>query len=450
MNAPMETPVVAPPYTTAGEHRIVIVGGGAGGLELATRLGDTLGKKGRAQIVLIDRQRTHMWKPLLHQVAAGRLDMGDNATEYAAQARWHHFRFIHGAMEGLDRAAHRVHVAATRDRDGRTITPARAIAYDTLIIAVGSTVNDFGTPGVAEHAIKLDSTEHAEYFNEMLINACIRANTQSEPLRPGQLQVGIVGAGATGVELAAELRKSFDELSRYGLSARVAEQVRLRIIEAGPRILPGLPEDVADGVRELLEAQGVDIRVAQAVTALTEDGMSLADGTQLPCELMVWAAGVKAPAVLARLDGLQTNKNNQIQVHDTLQSITDEDIFAFGDCAACPMADGALVPPRAQSAHQQARLLEKTIAARLQGDPLPRYRYRDFGSVLGLGDRHAIGTLMGGLIGGRVKIHGLVARWTYILLYKQHLLALHGWLKPLLDTIARALLRQTEPHVKLH
>jgi NADH dehydrogenase len=446
-------PIVPDARSTADPslHRIVIVGGGAGGLELATRLGDKFGKKQRANITLVDRKRTHVWKPLLHQVAAGRMDMDDDELEYLAQSRWHHFRYFNGYMDGLDRTNKRIFIAPTVDEDGNEITPRRAVPYDTLVIAVGSTSNDFGTPGVAEHAIALDSTEQAERFNRKLMNACLRANSQHEPLRPGQLHVAIIGAGATGVELAAELHKTTREIASFGLDNMDFDQtVKLTVIEAGPRIVPQLPEPLSAGVADLLRSLGVDVMTGRRVTSITADGIELEDGTTIPSELKVWAAGIKAPAFLAGLDGLETNRINQIVVRDTLQSTVVDDVFALGDCAACALPYGGMVPPRAQAAHQQASLLLKSMKARLTGQALPTYRYQDFGSLVSLGHYSTVGSLMGGLIGGSVKIQGLFAKVMYKSLYKMHLLALHGWLKVLLDTIGRTLIRRTEPHVKLH
>jgi NADH dehydrogenase len=446
-------PIVPDARSTADPslHRIVIVGGGAGGLELATRLGEKFGKKRRASITLVDRNRTHIWKPLLHQVAAGRMDMDDDDLEYLAQARWHHFRYFNGSMDGLDRANKRIFVAATMDEEGREITPRRAVPYDTLVIAVGSASNDFGTPGVAEHAIALDSAEQAQRFNRKLINACLRANSQLEPLRPGQLHVAIIGAGATGVELAAELHKTTREIASFGLdNIEFDKTAKLTVIEAGPRIVPQLPEPLSAGVADLLRGLGVDVMTGRRVTAITPEGVQLEDGTLIPSELKVWAAGIKAPAFLAGIDGLETNRINQLVVRDTLQTTADDDIFALGDCAACALPGGGFVPPRAQAAHQQATLLVKSVAARLGGRPLPAYRYQDFGSLVSLGHYSTVGSLMGGLIGGSVKIQGLFAKVMYKSLYKMHLLALHGWLKVLLDTIGRTLIRRTEPHVKLH
>src|SRR6202008_3872198 len=141
----------------AGLHRIVVVGGGAGGLELATQLGNKLGRQKKAHITLIEKQRTHFWKPHLHEIAAGSMDIGVYQTNYLAQAHWHNFRYRIGEMIGLDRKRREVIVAPFVDEDGDRVTPRRRFGYDTLIIAVGSLTNDFGTPGVREHAISFEN-----------------------------------------------------------------------------------------------------------------------------------------------------------------------------------------------------------------------------------------------------------------------------------------------------
>ena len=433
-------------------HRIVIVGGGAGGLELATRLGDTLGRRGTAQITLIDRSRTHLWKPLLHEVAAGSMDVDQHTLDYLAQARWHHFRFRLGSMAGLDRERRVVQVAPTHDDEGRLLIGERDIRYDTLVIAVGSGTNDFGTPGAQEHAISLDMPAQAERFHNRLINACIRANAQRAPLRPEQLHVAIIGAGATGVELAAELHHTTRELVAFGLERIDAERdIRITLIEAGPRVLPVLPERLSISTLELLEKLRIQVLTGARVTAVEADSVLIADGRRIPAELTVWAAGIKAPDFLKDLAGLETNKLNQLVVTPELQTTRDPDIFALGDCAACawPGRDHN-VPPRAQAAQQQASLLASTLQRRLAGKPLRPFVYRDFGSLVSLGNYSTVGTLMGALIGGSLFIEGLFARLMYVSLYRMHLYALHGFAKVFFDTLARLITRRTEPRVKLH
>ncbi len=432
--------------------RIVIVGGGAGGLELATRLGDTLGRRGRADVTLIERGRSHLWKPLLHQAAAGTLGIDDNELNYMAQATWHHFNYRLGAMDGLDRTRKLVRVAPTVDEDGREIIARRTIPYDILVIAVGSQNNDFGTPGAAEHAIALDTPDDARRFHRRLVNACIAANTQTEPLRPEQLKVVAIGAGATGVELAAELHNTARVLAAYGLDRIDSEhEIHVSLVEAAPRILPPLPERLSNAAAAELSKMGVRIHTSKRVTEVTPTGVHTADGDFLPAELVVWAAGVKAPEFLREIDGLETNRVNQLVVRPTLQSTRDDAVFALGDCAACVWEGHAgNVPPRAQAAHQQASLLARQIPRILAGKPLRAFHYRDFGSLVSLGEHSTVGTLMGGLSKGSMFIEGHFALFIYWLLYRMHLHALHGFWKTTFLTLARMISRTTEPHIKLH
>jgi NADH dehydrogenase len=433
-------------------HHVVIVGGGAGGLELATRLGDSLGRKGKAHITLIDRNRTHVWKPLLHEIAAGSMNPDKHELEYLAQAHWHHFYFRLGNMDGIDRAKREVYVAPYHDEDGVEVIPRRTFKYDTLIIAVGSTTNDFGIAGASEYSIALDTQYQAERFHRRLHNALVRAQTQVEPVQAGQLEVVIVGAGATGVELAAELHNTTRELTAYGLDKIDPDRdVRISLIEASDRVLPALPPRLSKKVDHELRKLRVHLYNGERVTEVTDKGVYTHSGRFIPSELVVWAAGIKAPDFLAQLDGLETNRINQLVVTGTLQTTVDENVFAFGDCAACPWpGHNENVPPRAQSAHQQASMLVKTVKRRIAGKPLPEYMYRDYGSLVNLGRYTTVGNLMGAVSGGSLFIEGLVARLMYESLYKMHLMTLHGFFTVMLQTLARMITRRTEAHVKLH
>ena len=438
---------------SADLHRIIVIGGGAGGLELVTRLGDRLGRRKLADVTLIDKSRTHLWKPLLHEVAAGTMDFAVHEIDFLAQAHWHHFRYRVGEMIGLDRRSREVELAPYFDDEGRQVTAKRSFPYDTLIIAVGSQTNDFGTPGVREHAVSLDTPLDAGRFQRRLVNAYIRGHSQPEALRPEQLRVAIIGAGATGTELAAELHYATRQLVAYGLDRIDPEKdIRIELIEAADRILPALPERLSKAASDLLAGLGVRVHTASKVAEVVATGVKLASGTFLPAELVVWAAGVKAPDVLRDLDGLETNRINQLVVLPTLQTTRDQNIFALGDCAACQWLDrpGNLVPPRAQAAHQQATHLARQIRRRLDGQELQPWRYRDFGSLVSLGEYSTVGNLMGGLLGGNLWIEGLFARLMYRSLYKLHEYALHGPIKVTFDTLARLITRRTEPHVKLH
>ena len=437
-------------------HDVVIVGGGAAGIELATLLGNRFGSRGgrrpRARITLVECARTHLWKPLLHAVAAGSMDPGEYEVNYLAQAHWHGFRYRFGEMIGLDRAAKEVRLAATFDDEGRQITPPRSVRYDTLVIAIGSVTNDFGTPGVVQYAVPLETPSEAARFNRRLVNACIRAQAQEEPVRPGQLHVAIIGAGATGTELAAELHRTAREVVAFGLDRIDPERdIRILLFEAADRILPGLPERISKATRGLLDDMGIEVHVGAKVAEVSAEGVRLAGDRLIPSELVVWAAGVKAPDVLAHLDGLEVNRINQLVVHQTLQTTRDPNIFAMGDCAACPRpGEPTPVPPRAQAAHQQAAHMVRQIERRLRGEPLLPYSYRDFGSLVSLGEYSTVGNLMGFLVGRSIFIEGMFARLMYRSLEALHERVLYGIPRTALRLLARMLSRRTGPRVKLH
>jgi NADH dehydrogenase len=428
---------------------IVIAGGGAGGLELVTRLGNSLGKAGAARITLIDRALTHLWKPLLHEIAAGSTDGHAYELDYLAQAHWHHFTFCHGALDNIDQAKKCVAVAPIADENGVEIIPRRELAYDILVVAIGSVTNDFGVPGVLEHAFRLDHAEDAEKFHRKLINTCVAKNYTSGDRN---LNLVVIGGGATGVELVAELHNTTRVLAAYGLeNFDPARDIHLRLLNADARILPALPERISDAVTGILEGLEIDVRCVEQVTQVGADFVCTKDGATFPADLIVWAAGVRAPRRLAGIGGLETNRANQLVVLPTLQTTRNPDIFALGDCAACPRSDGkGTIAPTAQAAHQQATHLARTIKRRLRGLPPQEFRLRDYGTLVSLGEYSTVGTLMGLISGHSLRVEGLYARLMYLALYRMHLMALHGFFKMALDTVAQSIRRRTGPRVKLH
>jgi len=438
--------------TVATPHRITIVGGGAGGLELAVRLGKKLGRRDKARITLVDTARTHLWKPLLHQVAAGTLDSHMDELEYLPLARTNHFSFRLGRMDGLDREKREIYLAPTCDENGEVILQRQAIGYDTLVLALGSQTNDFHTPGAREHSIMLDSPNAAQRFHEQLVNDCLRAQARGSRAGQTPLTVTIIGGGATGVELSAELHMTAKILSSYGLANVDPEKdLRIVVVDAAPRLLQALPERLSNAVARELRELHIEVHTDEKVVEVSEEGVKMASGTFIPSEIVVWAAGIKVADFVKELDGLETNRINQLVVHRTLQSTRDPNIFAFGDCAACPLGDGkATVPPRAQSAHQQAALLAKSLPRMLEGKPLLEFTYKDHGSLVSLGNYSTVGSLMGAIARGSVFIEGTIAKWVYWSLYKQHQIAVSGWFYTWLATWAETIDRARNPRIKLH
>jgi NADH dehydrogenase len=430
-------------------HRIVIVGGGAGGVELATRLGRKLGKKKKAEIVLVDANPTHIWKPLLHEVAAGALCSNEDELSYLAQAAWCHFDFQLGRMTSVDRANKEIHLQPVIGLEEQEVVPERILSYDTLVIAVGSRTNDFGTKGAAEHCIFLDSREQADRFHKKFLYRFLRAKTHPELDQSG-LNIAIVGAGATGVELSAELHHSALTLRAYGLEKNDANDLQVTIIEAADRVMPVLPERVGIKLTEELKNLGVEVLTGERVTEVTEDGIHTASGKVIPGCLTVWAAGVKAPEFLSDIDGLETNRINQLMVRQTLQTTNDDDIFAIGDCASCPQVGSERpVPPRAAAANQQATFMLRCLRAKLKGNELPEFHYHEKGSLVSLSKFTAVGNLMLGFR-KNVFIEGKMARLMYISLYHLHKMALYGKTRAFLMATRDSLGRRIRPHLKLH
>jgi NADH dehydrogenase len=432
--------------------QIVVVGGGAGGLELAARLGKRLGRRA-FDVILLERNRTHVWKPLLHEVATGVLDANLDEVGYRAHGHRWGYRFFWGSLAGIDRDARQVIVAPLKDEDGEEIVAEHRIRYDYLVLALGSVTNDFGVTGARKHCVFLDSQADADRFRHKLLNACLRVSRTLlvDPDADVQARIGIVGGGATGVELAAELYNAASALAHYGLEVFDESRLKVTLLEAGPRILPALPDKLAKAARAELEDLGVEVVPGAHVSEVTPDAILTKEGGVYPCDLKVWAAGVKGPDYLKDIGGLETAPSNQLVVGPTLQTTRDPRIFAIGDCASyTPPGAERPVPPRAQASHQMAATAFRNILALIANKPLKEFRYTDHGSLVSLSRFSTVGSLMGGLIGGRLAIEGRLARLVYVSLYHMHLLAIHGWLGGLAGVVMAHVNHVTRPKLKIH
>lgn len=426
---------------------IVVLGGGAGGLELVTKLGHKFGRRGKAKITLIDRSQTHIWKPLLHEMATGSIDINSDGINYRVHSTKHHYTFKLGTVFDVDPDNKVIRLEPISDERGIEVLPVREVQYDMLVLAVGSVSNDFGTPGVADHCYYLDSHRQAERFQQALLTQFLRIHQLGGDQR---LNIAIVGGGATGVELSAELFHMADLLKAYGMPEISAQKVDVQLVEAGERILPALPERIAKNAKQELEALGVSIHEATKITEARQEGLVTESGEVLEADLMIWAAGVKAPEFIANIEQLETNRNNQVVVKSTLQSTHYEDVYVIGDCCACKQEDGSMVPPRAQSAHQMADLVFANIEASFKGEALKDYVYKDYGSLVSLSKYSTVGSLMGNLMKGSMFIEGRLARFVYISLYRLHLIAIHGWFKAMIIMAAQRIGKVVKPKLKLH
>lgn len=433
------------------QHKVVIIGGGAGGLELAARLGRRFGPD---HIFLVDRDDSHIWKPSLHEVASGTLDIHREGLSYMMLAKERNFTFVPGNVSGLDRDRQCVLIDAYYSAQGQLVFDARELHYDTLILAVGSKSNFFNTPGASKYAIALDSTAEAERFRQQMLHelaVMARARQQDAQAEP-VLHIGIVGGGATGVELAAELLEAVDSLTLYGQHTINPEKnLKITLFEGSTRILSALPARMSAAAHKLLLDRGVDVRTSVKVDGIEPGAIVDGSGNRFPVSLCVWAAGIQAPEFLNHLN-LDTNRINQLIVDAHLRT-HDPAIFAMGDCAQTPwLGQEGNLPARAQVAHQQAAYLYKVVPARINGTALPvePFKFKDYGSLVAVGHSRGVGSLMGVLAGRSWFVEGLLARVMYMSLHLMHHMAVLGFWRTVSLALGRLLLKRSTPRVKLH
>lgn len=430
------------------KKKIVIIGGGAGGLELATRLGNKLGYKKKAAITLVDYNHNHLWKPLLHKVATGSLDDSIDALNYMAHANKHHFSFQLGTLIGINRETQTLQLACICNDAGIELVPARELTYDILVIALGSMSNDFGIMGVKDHCIFLDNPNQAKRFHNEMLNMFLKYSTYPEQKK--QVNIAIVGGGPTGVELSAELYNTVKLLHSYGCDSLINSTLKVMLVEASERILPTLPSCMSTTAHLELSKLGVRILTSTMVTSVTSNGLRTQTGEFIDADLIVWVAGIKVPEFMKNIGGLETNHLNQLLVEATLNTTKDSCIFAIGDCASCSKKSGGFVPPRAQSAHQMASCCFTNILALMNGKKLQPYVYKDYGTLVSLSSFSTIGILISNLLHGSIMIRGYIARFIYMSLYRMHQVALHGYIKTSLIILVEYINRILRPRLKMH
>jgi NADH dehydrogenase len=442
-------------HTVESPHRIVIVGGGAAGLELATRLGNGVGRERRAEVTLVDRNPAHFWKPLLHEVAAGQIDASSHQIEFAAHAKWNYFRFERGGLEGIDREKREIIVDQTNDSDGNVLLHRRSIPYDTLVLALGSVTNFFSVPGAKEYALTMETVEQAESFRRRLLSSLLRADHARQALAQSvktPVCVTVIGAGATGVELAASLRSLAEMLRDYHLpSLDPTRDICVRLVEGAKRVLPALPEQISLRAQNALTNLRVDVLTGTRVCSVHPESVVVGDNRELRSDITIWAAGVEGPPVLKKLDELTLNRLGQVVVNRMLQIDPASGIYAMGDCAACSAhGDETLVPPRAQAAWQQAVYLNDAITRRLKHRPVPLFAYRDQGTLISFGRAGATGALVSDVLRRPLFIDGWFAASCYKHLYRRHIIGLTGIRRTVMYSASQWLRDRVRPMVRLN
>lgn len=428
---------------------IAIIGGGAGGLELAIRLA-RIGRRGRdVCVTLVDPSPGHLWKPRLHEIAVGLLVAAEEQASFAEQAAAHGFTFVLGAAESVDAGRKSIRIGRVTAPDSTDeLLPSRDLDFDVAVLAIGSTVDDFGIPGVIEYAHALDTPDGAEQLHRAILAQATRVAAGVLE----RLRIAIVGAGTTGVELAADLRSASSRLAQYRSLIDPA-QLDVTLIEMADRPLPGVATDSSDYARRLLAKEKVATRFGAKVTKVEAGLLHLAGGETIAADILVWASGVRGRRLeVAPRPTLE--KGSRMRVDPMLRLIAEDGgvldhIYALGDCAACfePGHDKP-VGATAQAAHQQARLLAQSLAGQLRGRPPLSFHFHYRGTLVSLGAGSAIGDVPAGR--ASLRVAGLTAKIAYRTLYRAHLIELFGLVRTAALTLAALLRRNAAPPIKLH
>lgn len=376
--------------SAAARPHVVIVGAGFGGLQVARGLA-----KAPVNVTLIDRHNYHCFQPLLYQVATATLSPADIAWPIRhILSRQANITMVMARAEGVDRARREL------------LTSEGPIRFDFLVLATGATHSYFGHPEWARFAPGLKDIEDATQLRRRILLAFERAEVASAPeTRRRLLTFAIIGGGPTGVELAG----SIAEISRHALAPdfkRVDPRTaRILLIEAGPRLLPALPERLSAHARERLEAMGVEVMTGRPVVDMGADHVTLEGGDTIAAATKIWAAGVRASPAAEWL-GVAPDRAGRCRVEPDLSVPGAPDIFVIGDTAAVTDSKGRPVPGIAPAAKQMGDHVAAVIAARLSGYPAPGFRYRHAGDLATIGRNAAVVKL------GRIELTGFLG-WMF-------------------------------------
>ena len=373
--------------------RIVVLGGGFGGVATARHLEQALRRHGDVEITLVSRENFFVVTPLLFEACTGRLELRHCAQPIRAALR--RARFVEATVESVDVERQTVRAVSA---GGATYD----LPYDHLVVALGGSTNEQLIPG-SSNAFTFKTMADALVLRNHLIEQFERADAALEPeARRGCLTVVVIGGGLVGIELLGELTAFADDVLRFYPRLRRAD-IRFLLFEAGPRILPEIDEELAAVAARVLQSRGADIRVSTPVRAIETSRVSVANET-IDAGTIVLAAGT-VPSVMATAIPVAHDQRGRIAVEGTMRSRSHESVWALGDCAAIPGPDGRPYPALAQHTVREARHLARNIQAVIEGRVPTPFVFQMLGTMASLGHTRAVARVFG------VRLTGFLAWW---------------------------------------
>ena len=385
-------------------HRIVVLGGGFGGMSAAQTLERMTRRRHDLEVTLVSQSNFLLFTPMLAEVASSALEAQHIAAPIRAACPY--TNFIHGDVARIDSEPRQVLV-----RSRRSATP-QAVPYDHLVLAMGSVPNFHGLPGLAEHAITLKTLEDAVALRHRMLSQLERADTETDPAaRQRRLTFVVAGGGFAGAETIAELFDLVSSVRRYYQNLG-PQDARFVLVHSRDRILPELSADLGAYALDKLSARGIEFQLGRRVAAAADGSVTLDDGTQIPCNTFVWTAG-NQPNPLLRELACAKNRAGQVVADETLRVPDTPGLWAVGDAAQIPDLTNVdrPCPPTAQHALRQGKRAAQNILATIDGRPLKPFRYRASGSLVGLGRRTAAAEILGH------KFSGLLAWFMWRTIY---------------------------------
>jgi len=407
------------PGEPCAAKRVLILGGGFGGVYTALELERALAWDEEVEVTLVNRENFFLFTPMLHEVAASDLDLTNIVSPIRRMLR--RVDFFEGEACEIDLAARRA--TLRHGSDGHTHT----VEYDVLVLGLGSSTNFFGLPGVAENALTMRSLGDAMTLRNRLIAFLEEADTEcAGPLREPLLTLVVAGGGFSGVETIAGVNDFLR--TALPLYPHLDERdLRVVLVHAGDTILPELGPELGGYAQRKLAARGVEIRTGARVASFEPGLVRLADGTEFRARTLVWTAGTSPHPLLGSVAA--SKERGRVRVDDTLAVLGFPGVFALGDCAAVPDASsGGYCPPTAQHALRQARVVARNVLAHLQGDgQRARFRFRTLGQLAAIGRRTGVARILG------LNFSGFVAWWLWRTIYLSKLPRLEKKVRVVLD-----------------